>query len=567
MQITSPIVPLPSVPPGAAPPTAANITNRPLPGVAALDNAGNKAPPPPAGQTASPNRPRSLAEAAKLGPIALSSPDPATGSAGLVDARDGAQSISVYRRIANRVGWAAGSVASGFGMVAGMGTQLVNEVAERLMPGRVLVDADLIVLQGTGAVQRGAELVRLRFSFPNPAVVDFDALRETRPLLASITAEASGDGTPLRLAFDAKPAPGTDFGVAGRESTMLSVYIDGRYHSDLAVLAERPSNYSVNLAGLAAGKHAIELRAATDISGDNPPATVTQLLAKPMVGLAADVARHAPILETRYNPRLTGPTPEAAFTDLPLLMVPSVKYLEGGVRRISYDLLLSNEDNGLPVTTIFRNYGRSTDYEPVYSVDLDASGKRIVDRFQGPSHAIYDFSGERVGDRPVLRVGTRNNLFTSNLLGATPRWSEAPTRVYNGMAPPDRALMTEHPWTFSVMGKEIERENKVVPAGQTPGKGQVVDARQHLYFEPADAARTTIEQEKEIRLRMLDGSSVVVPVPGRSIWPTLRNRPPLGTAIPLPPSVAAADIAGVEGLAGRVLRLDAQYKPQALPGV
>jgi hypothetical protein len=272
------------------------------------------------------------------------------------------------------------------------------------------------------------------------------------------------------------------------------------------------------------------------------------------------------VIETRHDSTLPkGAPPLAATGDIPLLMTSAVSKLPDGTSRIDYDMMFSNEDGGTPITKTFRNYGRATDYEPVYSVTVDKDGNRVTDSFQGPSHVPYRFHGTFEGDRPVLRVSTRNNLFDSRLFGATPRWSEAPL-------PPtphkltDRELMLANPWTFAVMGKEMLREGKVGTPGKL-GSQQVVDARLHLYFEPQDDARLGLEKYRKVTLQLRDGRSVDVLARRKSIFPTVPNRPALGTAIPLPDGINPDDVVGVHHLEGRVFVLDDTFTPRQLASV
>ena len=73
------------------------------------------------------------------------------------------------------------------------------------------------------------------------------------------------------------------------------------------------------------------------------------------------------------------------FSDVPLLLWYEVDPLPSG-QRIRYSVVFSNEDGGTPADRLMATWGRLTDIEFVYGVELDAAG-RVVARAlpgQGP---------------------------------------------------------------------------------------------------------------------------------------------------------------------------------------
>ena len=467
--------------------------------------------------------------------------------------------------------------AAKFGVGAAVqGANIVARKVEGSIPNWLLVsalaDADLVVLQDP-AMHRGAEFTNRVVGRHDPATVDYDALRTARPLLSELDLRVAAptDAHELVVRLD---APTADWRDRARGAGNVAVYVDGRYHSDMLALSERDTPNRVNLAGLAAGTHHVELRwSGPDLSGPSaPPVTVRSVEPRQLTAQEALIARFAPILETRVPGSDVDQRPMQ--TDVPMVLAPTVAPLPGGGTRITYDVLFSNEDGGIPIGAAYASLGRSLDLEIAYRVDLDAAGNRVADMFQGPVHVPYQFQGERMGDRPILRVATRNNMFTSQLTHATPRWSESPIAA-SAARRSDRELLVGNPWTGAMMGKETVREGKITLPG---AKYPVWDARSYLYLGSSDLPRIAYERDKSIGVVLRDGSVVELDEASRKrvMWSPLR--PPMGTAIRLPDGVASDDVIAIRVLgrdgmplprpgqaaAASTFVLDGQYRPRVL---
>jgi len=447
-------------------------------------------------------------------------------------------------------------------MLAGV----VNTIAGRVHPS-FANGGEIVPLRHPDAI-RGAALVRNALDVTPHADrrPSFDSLRLSRPLLTAARVVVPADGSSIRLTF-AAATPGNDFAAPGREASPVSIYVNGRYHSDVLALAERSSRYAVNLAGLPPGEHHVELRFSRDVAG---PAAVTPRIAhlkvKPVRGEQALLARYAPIVETRWSPAFErGAMPDQFGSDVPLAMVSIVQPQSNGTRRLRYYLMTSNEDtSGFPFATIFRKFGRTTDYELMYEVWVRPDGSKVDDRFQGPLHIRWRFEGEHQGDRPVVRVTTRNGMFASNSYRVSPRWSEMPIGRWNHV-PEDRELMLAQPWMFAVMGKENIREGRSAPRGATPlGNKQAYDAREHLYFEARDPARLGLERSQVVTAVLHDGRRVRFRVSKEDFRPPPPGLPPRSTAVALPPWLPSSTIAGLDLPPGRVFTLDEDFKPRQL---
>jgi hypothetical protein len=125
-------------------------------------------------------------------------------------------------------------------------------------------------------------------------------------------------------------------------------------------------------------------------------------------------------------------------------------------------------------------WGRTTDLEYVYSVELDQTGAILAEDIQGPDHEILPFAGPREGRHPLLWVSTDNNMVLAS--GATRvRYAPAPVAFpLDGVS--REAVMDANPWLYAVAAQELVREDKVV-ADAPPGRGVIPDPRTFVYVE------------------------------------------------------------------------------------
>ncbi len=126
-------------------------------------------------------------------------------------------------------------------------------------------------------------------------------------------------------------------------------------------------------------------------------------------------------------------------------------------------------------------WGRTTDIEYVYSVEVNGSGEILHEDMQGPKHEILSYRGSHVeGRHPELWVSTDNNMVLDR--GVTGiRYGPAP--VLFALTNVSReAVMDANPWLYEVMAKELAREGKIA-AGAPPGNGVIPDPRRYVYLE------------------------------------------------------------------------------------
>ena len=71
------------------------------------------------------------------------------------------------------------------------------------------------------------------------------------------------------------------------------------------------------------------------------------------------------------------------FTDVPVFMWYETEATPRGTR-YRYSVIFTNEDGGTPADRLMATWGRTTDIEYVYSVEVDAAGTILEHDYQGP---------------------------------------------------------------------------------------------------------------------------------------------------------------------------------------
>ena len=82
-----------------------------------------------------------------------------------------------------------------------------------------------------------------------------------------------------------------------------------------------------------------------------------------------------------------------------------------GHRLLKYSIVWSNEDGGTSTPALMARWGRTTDIEWIYQVEVDALGHTVPGTavFQSAGHGTAAFNGVYEGDRPLLQTCTLNN--------------------------------------------------------------------------------------------------------------------------------------------------------------
>src|SRR5438132_8209549 len=240
-------------------------------------------------------------------------------------------------------------------------------------------------------------------------------------LLAALTfnAESPGEAIALVRAGCARCA----WGEAGREAAALTLSVDGKYSQHLLLVrGEAPAEYRISLGAVSAGRHeltvdrdeALSAKGAGDVSVDVPIVVVLPSGSDEYVAQSM-----APILHAR-------PNTVGRFTDLPILMWYEVAPTARG-QQYRYSVIFTNEDGGTATDRLMATWGRTTDIEFVYGVEVDAKGETIAEEYQGPGHEVPAFAGRHEAHHPLLWVSTDNNMVSES--GSTAvRYAPAPER-------------------------------------------------------------------------------------------------------------------------------------------
>ncbi|HUQ39974.1 MAG TPA: hypothetical protein VM030_07440 [Acidimicrobiales bacterium] len=346
------------------------------------------------------------------------------------------------------------------------------------------------------------------------------------------------------IAFEAR-APGTSWAKAGRESTVLAVSIDAGPVSHLVVTGNEWQPHRALLGAVAAGRHRVVIEVAPSLSPVPGPVQVrrTEVRVMPPGGPAGVVTRHAPMLFGRSLPDHGGPG-QNATTDTPLLAFHTISPATGeGHRVIEYSLVWSNEDGGTDTTALMARWGRSTDIEWAYRLEVDERGAAVpgTQVFQGPDHAVTRFAGTYEGSHPRLQTCTANNNLCDRVVDGALRFFLDPVTAL----PAGRArewVMDTQPWTYARMAHELIREGKLEQRAD-PATDAVSDPANYLYVEidrdtspPQAAPYAGLAVEVKLRNGRTYTSHKAQPA-----W-TIQRDEPAATAVELPPGTTAADV-------------------------
>jgi hypothetical protein len=351
-------------------------------------------------------------------------------------------------------------------------------------------------------------------------------------------------------------APGADWAVAGREAAVVTVRVDGRLASDLVIPAATPIPDTLFLGAVGAGWHRLSLRlSATATPRRLPLAVVTgvRVTVTTAAGAGFAVLAHTPIVVGRTLPELGSPY-QNATTDTPLLAWhESRPAATAGHQIVEYSIVWSNEDGGTDTPALMARWGRTTDIEWIYRVELDGHGQRVAgsDVFQAPNHATLAFTGTYAGTHPVLQTCTSNNNMCDQVTPA-----DAPMRfalAADETRPADRArevAMDRHPWTYRVMAGEQLREGKI-ESPSDPGSDAVGDQRTYLYLEvkKATGAATGVGAPPglTVGIRLAGDPTVYRSDHSHPDWSIARDDP-AATTIELPAGTTPADVVQVVGI-------------------
>jgi hypothetical protein len=347
-------------------------------------------------------------------------------------------------------------------------------------------------------------------------------------------------------------APSTDWATRGAESAVVSISVDGRYATDLVVSGATPLARQLALGGLRAGGHTLRLHFATERS---PVAGATVTIDRLHVSTydkrdpRYQVLRFAPVMYGRNLAGLGSPY-QSATTDAPLIAWhESTPAATPGHTVMTYSLIWSNEDGGTNTPALMARWGRTTDIEWTYAVELDEHGDRVPgsDTYQAANHETLHFTGTYEGDHPLLETCTSNNNMC-DVVDDPMRFflSTLPTRPADQ---PREYLMDTNTWTYQIMAKEMIREGKIeAPGPGTVATPEVSDQRNYLY---AMLKKTTQGANSgaawvgvALGVRLAGGDTVYLSNHVDPTW-SIQRDDPAATTVELPPGTTLDDITQV----------------------
>ena len=355
-------------------------------------------------------------------------------------------------------------------------------------------------------------------------------------------------------------ARGVSWADRGNASAVVSAFVDGHYATDIVVTSATPVTREFALGHLAAGRHTLRLHYATGRSPSDAGVARLQGIGFKTVRRSSPAyaaARFAPVLYGRNVAGPGGPF-QNNRTDTPLIAWHEVLPVAGKPHRhlLEYSVVWSNEDGGTPAPALMAQWGRTTDIEWIYRVEIDAQGHRVPGTgvFQSPLHGTTTFKGAYDGTHPLLQTCTLNNNVCDKvtLRQQTPHQAPDPmrfalsTRDTRSATQPREHLMDLHPWTYQVMGREMVREGKVTDPVPDPSIPALADQRTYLYLAlnqtPGDA---NVGLAVDVVLKA-DPTTTYTSDHGQlGTLFAIHRSGPAATTVKLPPGTTAADIQSI----------------------
>jgi hypothetical protein len=341
---------------------------------------------------------------------------------------------------------------------------------------------------------------------------------------------------------------GCAWGESGREAAALRLSVDGGYSQHLLLArGEGAAEYRITLGTITAGSHRLSIDRDAALSAKQAGAATIAVddihaIADREDALAQSMA---PILYARANT-------VGRFTDLPILMWYEVAPTPRG-RQFRYSVIFTNEDGGTATDRLMATWGRTTDIEYVYGVEIDAAGQILAEEFQGPGHELPSFHGRHQARHPLLWVSTDNNM-VSESGASTIRYAPAPER-FDLTNVSREAVMDRHPWSYALASEEMKREGKIADEG--PGHNTIPDPRRFVYIEACgDVGAAALALAVQVRNAWIASDR------GLPEYRIVRDGC-FRAAIPLPSTARASDIHALRAMA--YTRAPAKGQPAMRP--
>jgi hypothetical protein len=337
-------------------------------------------------------------------------------------------------------------------------------------------------------------------------------------------------------------ARGVSWADRGNESAVVSAYVDGHYTTDVVITSSSRVKRQFALGRLGEGRHTLRLHYATKRSPSDAGVAAFRHVGFTTVrrsSTAYAAARYAPVLYGRAVKSRGGPF-QNNHTDTPLLAwhqtTPAAK---PGHSIIEYSVLWSNEDGGTATRALMAQWGRTTDIEWVYRVEVNARGKRVAGSgvFQAAGHGTKTFHGKYDGTHPLLQTCTDNNNVCDKV--TDPMRFALSTRDVLPASQPREHEMDTHPWTYQVMAHEIIREHK---------KAEIGDQRRYLYIalnHDTSPAASASNIGLSVEVKLFGDDTMYKSNRGVPFLSILRNGP-AATTVKLPRGTTVSDIEEID---------------------
>jgi hypothetical protein len=296
------------------------------------------------------------------------------------------------------------------------------------------------------------------------------------------------------LTLDAN-AKGSSWGLKGAESPVLTVFVDGKYNQDLMLFAGAERfTYQISLGKYEKGEHTLVIvlnKTRSALNSKNVKIYSQKIFAAK--SLAKDneqdlaAIANSPILYAR-------PNAIGKFTDIPLITYYEILPVNENHFKIRYTTIFTNEDGGTRTAALMARWGRPTDIEWVYEIEIK-DDKIVSETYQGANHETKNFKGNRIfGNHPLIYTVTDNNNFSDTGCSAL-RSSMLPIKADLSRKSRE-TVMDENPWTYRVMAEEAIRENRINP--QQLDVSTIDNLQNYLYVEiysENDSATVAVEAQ------------------------------------------------------------------------
>jgi hypothetical protein len=354
-------------------------------------------------------------------------------------------------------------------------------------------------------------------------------------------------------------APGVSWASTTATSAVVQVFVDNKYVTDDVVMFASPVTREFDLGTLTAGRHDVRLHFDGNASSPGATSVVVERLRTRTIALDAPeyaAIAHAPIL---YGRNVTQPQGESgpyqnARTDSPLVAWhEDTPASTPGRRHLEYSIVWSNEDGGTSTPALMARWGRTTDIEWIYRVDVDADGNAVPGTavFQAPAHGTVAFNGAYDGQHPLLQTCTTNNN-VCDTVNDPMRFALSTAETLDASTHAREEVMDANPWTYRVMADEVRREGKVVATPDPAQTVTITDPRTYLYLV---VRKDTLGTNNGV---FWVGVTIGVRLKGdptlyrsdQGVHPdwSLQRDDPAATTVQLPPGTQPDDIAEIDAI-------------------